>query len=67
MRGRTPDGEPTTLIVTRKGLGQAGRTWLTFDGAIKTTVMLTDPEAGHLAELLDDASSGRVPRRTTTL
>jgi len=47
MRGRTPQGEPTTLIITRQGLGQAGRTWLTFDGAIKTTVVLTDQEAGR--------------------
>lgn len=62
MRGRTPEGEPTTLIVTRKGLGRAGRAWITFNGAIKTTAVLTDQEAGQLAGLLGDASSTRVPR-----
>lgn len=62
MRGRTPEGEFTTLIVTRKGLGHAGRSWLTFQGAIKTTAVLTDQEAGQLAGLLEDASSARLPR-----
>lgn len=58
MRGRTPEGEFTTLIVMRRGRGRAGRTWLTFDGAIRTTVVLTDPETAELAGLLTD-SSGR--------
>jgi biotin-(acetyl-CoA carboxylase) ligase len=62
MRGRTPEGEPTTLIVTRQGMGRAGRTWLTFDGGIKTTVVLTDQEAAELGGLLGDASSARGPR-----
>jgi hypothetical protein len=62
MRGRTPAGEPTTLIVTRQGMGHAGRTWPTFDGAIKTTVELTDQEAEQLNGLIGDASSARVPR-----
>ena len=62
MRGRTPEGQPTTLIVTRQGLGRAGRTWLTFQGAIKTTVVLTDQEAEELGGLLGDASSARGPR-----
>ncbi|MGH4016851.1 MAG: hypothetical protein ACRDSL_23565 [Pseudonocardiaceae bacterium] len=62
MRGRTPEGEPTTLIVTRKGLGRAGRTWLTFNGAVKTTVVLTDQEAGQLAGQLEDAASAREAR-----
>ncbi|MGH3995744.1 MAG: hypothetical protein ACRDSN_25150 [Pseudonocardiaceae bacterium] len=56
LRGRTPEGEPTTLIVTRQGLGRAGRTWLTFHGAIKTTAVLTDQEAGQLAGLLGDSA-----------
>lgn len=59
MQGRTPEGEPSTLIVTRQGLGHAGRAWLTFNGAIKTTVVLTDQEAGQLAGLLGDASRAR--------
>jgi hypothetical protein len=40
-------------------MGNAGRAWLTFNGAIKTTVVLTDQEAGQLAGLLEDASRAR--------
>ncbi|MDQ3761512.1 MAG: hypothetical protein M3460_07360 [Actinomycetota bacterium] len=62
MWGQTPEGEPTTLIVTRQGLDRAGRAWLTFNGAIKTTVVLTDQQAGKLAGLLGDASGARRPQ-----
>ncbi|MGH3913027.1 MAG: hypothetical protein ACRDTC_06410 [Pseudonocardiaceae bacterium] len=62
MRGRTPEGEPTTLIITRQGLGHAGRSWLTFDGAIKTTVVLNDQETVQLVGLLGDAARARKPR-----
>ncbi|MGH3692580.1 MAG: hypothetical protein ACRDRX_01000 [Pseudonocardiaceae bacterium] len=54
--GRTPDGDPNTLIVTRQGQGQAARVWLTFVGALRTTVALTDPEAEQAAKLLGAAS-----------
>jgi hypothetical protein len=54
--GPRPDGAPTTMIVTRQGLGGAERVWLTFHGALKTTVAMTNPEAAHLAELLTKAS-----------
>lgn len=54
-RGRTPDGDFTTLIVTRKGEGNGARVWLTFDGAIKTTVVMTNGETGQLGKLLDNA------------
>jgi hypothetical protein len=59
MRSRTPDGEPHTVIVTRQGLGNAGRVWLTFNGAIKTTVVMTDPETVQLCELLTTATTTR--------
>jgi hypothetical protein len=59
MRGRTPDGQPNTVIVTRQGLGSAGRVWLTFNGAIKTTVVMTDGETAQLSELLDKAAVAR--------
>lgn len=59
MQGRTPDGEPTTLIVTRRGLGRNGRTWLTFDGAIKTTAVMTDQEIAQLIALLGAATGGQ--------
>lgn len=55
MKAHTRDGVPPTMIVTRQGLGDAGRVWLTFNGAIKTTVVMTGPETAHLAELLNKA------------
>ena len=59
MRGSTPDGDYATVIVTRQGLGSAGRVWLTFNGAIKTTVVMTDLETAQLGELLDKATLAR--------
>jgi hypothetical protein len=59
IRGRTPEGEFSTVIVLRRGLGQAGRVWLTFNGAIKTTVVMTDLETEQLMELLGDAQDAR--------
>lgn len=56
---RTPDGELSTVIVTRQGLGRDGRVWLTFNGAIRTTVVLTDGETGQLVGLLDSATASR--------
>lgn len=55
LRGHTPEGEPTTVIITRQGRGQAGRVWFTLNGAIRTTVVLTDPETGQLVGMLGDA------------
>jgi hypothetical protein len=62
LRVRTPDGDRTTLIVTRQGLGAAGRVWLTFQGAIRTTAVLTDEEARQLAIQIESASSARLQR-----
>lgn len=42
MQGRTPDGGTATVIVTRQGLGPDARVWLTFSGAIQTTVVMTN-------------------------
>ncbi len=58
--GRTPEGQLNTVIVTRQGSGTAGRVWLTFWGAIRTTVAMTDGEAGELIELLDKATRRKV-------
>lgn len=55
MRGRTPEGDFTTVIVLRRGLGSSARVWLTFNGAIKTTVVMTEPETEELVGLLGDA------------
>jgi hypothetical protein len=59
MCGRTPNGKPATVIVTRQGLGRDGRVWLTFNGAIKTTVVMTNPEMVQLCELLNKATAAR--------
>jgi hypothetical protein len=59
LEARTPEGNGTTLIVLRRGLGHAARVWLTFDGAIKTTVVMTDPETVRLVGLLGDAQDAR--------
>jgi hypothetical protein len=53
---RAPDGSGATLIVLRRG-----RTvWLTFSGAEKTTVVMSDPETDDLIETLGGAR--RKPR-----
>lgn len=59
LRARTPEGDATTLIVLRRGLGRGGRVWVTFDGAVKTTAVMTDPETAHLVGLLGDAQGAR--------
>lgn len=56
VEGRTPSGESATVIITRQGLGIDARVWLTFDGAIKTTTVLTDQKVAELRELLGGAS-----------
>lgn len=67
MRACTPDGEPNTMIVTRQGLGNAGRVWLTFNGAIRTTVVMTNPETAQLCELLNKATTARHRKPGTVL
>jgi len=57
MQGRTPEGYGATVIVLRRGEGPNGRVWLVFDGAIKTTVVMTNPETNELVELLGDAQN----------
>jgi hypothetical protein len=56
LTGRTPDDADATLIITRQGLGRDGRVWLTFNGGIQTTTVLTDEEVAELRELLDAAT-----------
>ena len=55
VQARNIDGEPHTVIVMRRGLGRKARVWLTINGAWKTTLQMTDPEAARLAELLIEA------------
>ncbi len=57
LQGRTPEGRQSTVIVTRQGLGSGGRVWLTFHGAIKATVAMTDRQTAELMELLDKATA----------
>lgn len=58
LRVRSADNELATLIILRRGLGRAARVWLTFDGATKTTAVLTREEATRLLELIDRAREG---------
>ncbi|MGH4024050.1 MAG: hypothetical protein ACRDRV_05640 [Pseudonocardiaceae bacterium] len=48
------DGATATVIVMRT----RGQVWLTFNGAEKTTVAMTDPQAGQLIEALRSAARG---------
>ena len=59
LQAHTLDGQPHTLIVTRRITGGQARVWLTLNGAWKTTVQLTDPEAAQLAYLLTHAQHHR--------
>ncbi len=61
LRAQMLEGEPTTLIVTRQGVGGAGHVWLTGNRRITTTVVLTRQEAEQLAGMLWDASSVWAP------
>lgn len=51
MEGRTPEDTRATLIVMRK----KQRVWLTFNGAIRTTVVMVDADAAELISLLQAA------------
>lgn len=44
MQIQTPEHGPATLIITRQG----SRTWLTLDGSIRTTAILTDQLVSEL-------------------
>ena len=55
LQARTVDGQAHTVIVMRRGFGNQARVWLTLNGALKTTIQMTDPEAAQLAELLTTA------------
>lgn len=51
MAARTPENERATLIVTRR----KQRVWVTFDGALRTTVAMTYTETTRLVDLLHEA------------
>lgn len=59
LMSRTPEDDSSTLIITRQGMGRQERVWLTFDGEIKTTTVLTDQEVAQMRELLDKATKSR--------
>ncbi len=57
---RTPDPKvATTVIVTRQGLGKAGRTWVTLHGSIRATAVLTDDEVSAVQLMLTAAMETR--------
>ena len=49
---RTPEGKAASVIVMRR----RGDVWLTFDGALKTTVVMQAEDAGQLIEAVCDAA-----------
>jgi streptogramin lyase len=49
---RGPLGEAATVIVMRKN----GKVWMVFNGALKTTVAMSDAHAGQLTEAVTAAS-----------
>ncbi|MGH4019659.1 MAG: hypothetical protein ACRDT0_10585 [Pseudonocardiaceae bacterium] len=55
MRGRDPEGQPATVIITRNGAGRSGRVRLTLNASLRTTLTMTDEEAGKLIELVTEA------------
>lgn len=68
LPGRTPEGERSTLIVTRQGVGRDGRVWLTFNGAIKTTVGDACRERKHAVDYADQKGvAGQVVGRSIRL
>ena len=52
---RGPEGEAATVIV----MCQGATVWLVFNGAIKTTVAMTAPEAAQLIKAIRAASRGQ--------
>lgn len=59
IRLRTPDGAPATLIVLRRRRDHEWRVWLTFDGAIKTTVMMDGQESDEVTGMIKAAQCAR--------
>jgi hypothetical protein len=56
---QTPEREKATLIITRQGLGRAERTWLTLDGAIRTTAVLDNQQVNELTRVLHAEAAPR--------
>ena len=59
LQGRSASGEAATLIVTRRGRGSGARVWLTFDGAVATTLTMSNEQTARLVELLGEARASR--------
>lgn len=55
MQIQTPEHGPATLIITRQG----SRTWLTLDGSIRTTAILTDQLVSELTSKLRTSTHPR--------
>jgi hypothetical protein len=48
MRVQIPEHGPSTLIITRQGLGREARIWLTLNGSIRATAVLDDQQVSKL-------------------
>ncbi len=61
LPSHTPDGEISTLIVTRQAGWERGRVvWLTLYGSWRGTVCLTDDEVDQLRQHLAMAKAARL-------
>ena len=62
LPARTPEGDATTVIITRQSAHRAGQVWVSLHGAWRGTVCFTDDETDQIRTLLAAAKAAR-PRR----
>jgi hypothetical protein len=62
LPARTPEGDATTVIITRQSAHRAGQVWVSLHGAWRGTVCFTDDETDQIGTLLAAARAAR-PRR----
>ena len=62
LPARTPEGDATTVIITRQSAHRAGQVWVSLHGAWRGTVCFTDDETDQITTLLAAARAAR-PRR----
>ena len=62
LPARTPEGDATTVIITRQSAHRAGQVWVSLHGAWRGTVCFTDDETEQIRTLLAAARAAR-PRR----
>jgi hypothetical protein len=59
IAARTPDGDTTTVIVTRQSGHRAGQVWVSLHGAWRGTVCFTDAEVDEVTAMMIAAKAAR--------